>query len=105
MNKEMVQKIKANPKYTELVQKRTSLAVKLGLFVLAMYYVYILTIAFNPAILGTKLSDTGVMTVAFPVAALIIIVSFLTTVVYVTKANNEFEDLTNAIKEDVKELK
>jgi len=67
-----------------------------------MFYAYILVIAFNKDLLATKLGD-GVMTVAFPIGAAIIVISFITTLIYVRRANSEFEDLTNQIKEDVKD--
>ncbi len=103
MNAELAIRIQANPKYKELVSKRTGFALKLGIFVLAMFYTYILVIAFNKELLGVKLSEAGVMTWAFPVAAAIIIISFITTLIYVKRANGEFEDLTNSIQEDVKD--
>lgn len=103
MNDELVEKIKANPNYQELVKKRTGFALKLGIFVLVMFYAYILTIAFNPTVLGTKLGE-GVMTIAFPVAAAIIIISFITTLIYVKRANGEYEELTEKVREDVKDL-
>ena len=102
MNNDLVQKIKSNPKYQELVSKRSSFSLKLSIFVLAMFYAYILVIAFNKDLLATKLGD-GVMTVAFPIGAAIIVISFITTLIYVRRANGEFEDLTNQIKEDVKD--
>jgi len=102
MNDELVQRIKNNPDYKELVKKRTSFAIKLGIFVLVMFYAYILTIAFNPTVLGTRIGE-GVMTIAFPVAAAIIIISFITTLIYVRRANGEFEDLTEKVREDVKD--
>jgi len=102
MNDELVQRIKANPDYQELVTKRTAFAVKLGIFVLVLFYAFILTIAFDPTVLGTKTGD-GVMTVAFPIAAAIIIISFLTTLVYVKRANGEFEELTEKVREEVKD--
>ena len=102
MNNDLVQKIKSNPKYQELVSKRSSFSLKLSIFVLAMFYAYILVIAFNKDLLATKLGD-GVMTVAFPIGAAIIVISFITTLIYVRRANSEFEDLTNQIKEDVKD--
>ena len=102
MNDELVERIKANPNYKELVKKRTGFALKLGIFVLVMFYAYILTIAFNPTILGTKMGE-GVMTIAFPVAAAIIIISFITTLIYVRRANGEFEELTDKLREDVKD--
>ena len=103
MNENLVTKIKSNPKYKELVSKRNSFSLKLSLFVLVMFYAYIVVIAFDKELLATKIGE-GVMTVAFPVGAAIIIISFITTLIYVNRANNEFEDLTNEIKEDVKDL-
>ena len=102
MNDHLVEKIKANPNYQQLVKKRTSFAIKLGLFVLVMYYAYILTIAFNPSILGMKTGD-GVMTIAYPIGVAIIVISFLTTLIYVRRANGEFEDLIEKVREDVKD--
>lgn len=103
MDKDLVQKIKSNPKYQELVSKRNSFSLKLSFFVLTMFYAYILVIAFDKEILATKIGD-GVMTVAFPIGAAIIVISFISTLIYVNRANKEFEDLTNEIKDDVKDL-
>ncbi len=103
MDKDLVKKIKSNPKYNELVSKRNSFSLKLSLFVLAMFYGYVLVIAFNKEILATRIGD-GVMTIAYPIAAGIIVISFITTLIYVTRANSEFEDLEIAIKNDVKDL-
>ena len=103
MDKELVKKIKSNPKYNELVSKRSSFALVLSLFVLVMFYGYVLVIAFNKELLATKIGD-GVMTLAYPVGAAIIVISFITTLIYVSKANSEFEELETAIKNDVKDL-
>ena len=103
MESELVKKIKSNPKYNELVTKRNSFSLKLSLFVLAMFYGYVLVIAFNKEILATRIGD-GVMTIAYPIAAGIIVISFITTLIYVTRANSEFEDLEMSIKNDVKDL-
>ncbi len=102
MNDQLVSKIKANPNYQELVKKRTSFAIKLGIFVLVLFYAFILTIAFEPALLGIRTGD-GVMTIAFPIAAAIIIISFFTTLIYVKRANGEFEELIEKVREEVKD--
>lgn len=104
MDKELVKRIKANPKYAELVSKRNSFAVKLAVFILVIYYGFVLTIAFNKEFFATKLSAEGVMTVAWPIAVTIILIAFISTVIYVVKANGEFEDLEIAIKNDAKDL-
>ena len=103
MKEELVDRIENNPKYQELVSKRTSLGIKLGVFVLVMFYTFIMTIAFNKEVLATTIGD-GVTTIAFPIALAILIISFITTLIYVKRANGEFEDLTDDIKDDVKDL-
>ncbi|MBU0923471.1 DUF485 domain-containing protein, partial [bacterium] len=75
----------------------------LGVFVLVMFYAYILVIAFNKELLAVKIG-AGVTTIAFPIALAILVISFITTLIYVKRANGEFEDLTNEIKKDVKDL-
>ena len=103
MNDALVKRIKANPKYQELVSKRNAFSLKLSIFVLAMFYSFVLVIAFDKELLAIRLGE-GVMTVAFPVGAAIIIISFITTLIYVRRANGEFEELTDSIKDDVKDL-
>ena len=103
MNEELVEKIESNPKYKELVSKRNSFGIKLGVFVLVMFYAYILVIAFNKELLAAKIGD-GVTTIVFPIALAILVISFITTLIYVKRANGEFEDLTNEIKKDVKDM-
>ena len=68
-----------------------------------MFYAYILVIAFNKELLSAKIGE-GVTTIAFPIALAILVISFLTTLVYVRRANGEFDDLTNDIKKDVREF-
>lgn len=104
MDNKLIDRIKANPKYQELVSKRSSFAIKLAVFVLVVYYGFILTIAFNKEIFATKIAPDSLLTIALPIAVAIIIIAFLTTIVYVVKANGEFEDLTNDIKNDVKDV-
>jgi uncharacterized membrane protein (DUF485 family) len=103
MNDKLVERIESNPKYKELVSKRNSLGIKLGAFVLVMFYAYILVIAFDKELLATKIG-VGVTTIAFPIALAILILSFITTLIYVKKANGEFENLIKDIKKDVKDL-
>ena len=103
MNKELVERIKNNPKYKELTSKRSSFAIKLAIFVLVVYYGFVLTIAFNREFFATKIGD-GVMTVGWPMAVGIILIAFITTLIYVVKANGEFEDLELSIKNDVKDI-
>ncbi len=100
MHADLVEKIKNNPSYQELVSKRSSFAWKLTILMLAVYYAFILTIAFSPETLGTKIGD-GVMTLGIPVGIVIILFSFVLTGIYTRRANSEFDNLIKKIKEDV----
>lgn len=86
----MVDKIKSNPSYIELVSKRSGFAWKLTILMLVVYYAFILMIAFSPATLGTSISG-GMATIGIPVGIAIIIFAFVLTGIYVKRANSEFE--------------
>jgi uncharacterized membrane protein (DUF485 family) len=101
MDKEIIEKIKNNPSYQELLAKRGPFAWKLTILMLVVYYAFILTIAFSPVTLGTALGD-GVTTIGIPVGIIIIIFSFILTGIYTNRANSEFDKLVESIKEDVR---
>ncbi len=102
MDTKTVNRIKSNPKFQELVTKRSSFGIKLAIAILVIYYSFILVVAFYPDVLGTPLGD-GVMTVGIPVGIAIIISAFILTGMYVQRANGEFDDLTQQIKDDLRE--
>ncbi len=97
----MVNQILSNPKYQELVSKRSKFAWTLSIVILVVYYAFVLVIAFDPALLGAKIGD-GVISVGIPVGMGIIVLSFILTGVYVRRANSEFEALTQDIKNSLK---
>lgn len=68
-----------------------------------VYFAFILTIAFNPSLLGTPLAEGSVTTVGIPVGIAVIIFAFVLTGIYTNRANGEFDDLANKIKDSVKE--
>jgi len=103
MKKEQVQAIKNDPNFQELVTKRSTFAWTLTLAMLVVYFAFILTIAFNPSALGAPLSADSVTTVGIPVGIVIIIFAFILTGIYVRRANSEFDELTEKIKQAAKE--
>ena len=103
MRQELVDKIKANPDYQHLVKTRSAFAIKLTITMLVVYFAFILTIAFEPSLLGTPLSADSVTTIGIPIGMVIIVFAFILTGIYTKRANSEFDDLTNKIKKSVKE--
>lgn len=104
MKKEMIEQIKNDPNYQELVSKRSKFAITLTIVMLVVYFAFILTIAFEPALLGTPLSSDTVTTVGIPVGMAVIVFAFILTGIYTKRANSEFDDLNNKIKDSVKDL-
>ena len=103
MTKEQVEQVKNNPKYQKLVSERSKFAWTLSIIMLVVYYAFIMTIAFSPETLGTKIGS-GVMTVGIPVGIAIIFISFILAGIYVRRANGEFDQLTKEIREELGEL-
>ena len=104
MKKELVEQIKNDPNYQELVAKRSSFAIKLTIAMLVVYFAFILTIAFDPKLLGTPISSDSVTTIGIPIGMAVIVFAFVLTGIYTKRANGEFDDLSNKIKNSVKEL-
>ncbi|MDD5716725.1 MAG: DUF485 domain-containing protein [Sulfuricurvum sp.] len=102
MKQEMVDRIKNDPDFLHLVKARSSFAWTLTITMLVIYFGFVLTIAFDPSILGTPLSEGSVTTVGIPVGIAVIVIAFALTGIYVRRANSEFDALTTKIKNKVK---
>ncbi|EXI66331.1 MAG: Inner membrane protein YjcH [Candidatus Accumulibacter adjunctus] len=99
-NDDIVARIEANPKYHELVRKRTSYSIFMSILMIIAYYGYILLIAFNKEWLGTPLAPGMVMTIGIPLGVGVIVFTIAITNVYVRKANSDFDEMTaEVIKE------
>ncbi len=90
-------KIRSNPKFAELVAKRTRFAIVLSFVVLVPYYTFMFLVSMHPQIFAAKLSEGGVLTIGWPIAALLVIGGWLLTGVYVSRANGEFDRLNQEI--------
>lgn len=94
-------RITQNPKFKELVSKRTRLAFSLSLLVLVPFYIYMFLTSTAPALFTKPISEGGVITVGWPIAAAFVVGSWLLTGVYVWRANGEFDELSKEILKEV----
>ncbi len=104
MQQDLVHAIKSNPKYHEMVSKRATFSWLLAVVMLAIYYGFVLVIAFNKQVLAQPLfagPPASVATVGIPVGTSVILLAFLLTGIYVYRANTVFDKLNNEIKEEV----
>lgn len=101
MDKDWVTKVENNPKYQELVKKRSRFGWTLAALMLIIYYAFIMTIAFAPGFLSRPLSADTVITVGIPVGLGVIVSAFVLTGIYVWRANTEFDRMNNELKREV----
>ena len=93
--------IAANPKYQELITKRTRFRWTLTIIMLIAFFGYIGLIAFpaGKALLAQPIGD-GVTSLGIPVGIGLIVLTIFLTAVYVVRANSEFDRLTREIVEE-----
>lgn len=104
-NQDIVDRIKSDPAFHRLVKTRAVFAWTLSILMLAIYFGFILIIAFKAQIgniLGQPLAPGLVTTVGIPVGLGVIVSAFVLTGIYVVRANSTFDALTQQIKDKVK---
>jgi uncharacterized membrane protein (DUF485 family) len=99
----MLHDLKETTEYQDLIRKRSKSKWSLAFLMLAVYYGFILIIAFAPDFFAQKvgLEHTSLGIV---VGLGVILFSFIITGIYVNKANNEFEPLTEKLHKKAEEL-
>jgi len=100
MTTQNTQQILNNPKYQELVSKRSHFSWMLTAIMLLVYFSFILLIAFFPEVLASKVSEDSMITVGIPVGIAIIVFAFALTGIYVRRANSEFDSLLEQVKSE-----
>ncbi len=100
--KTLQEKIRANPKFAELVGKRTRFAIILSLVVLVPYYSFMLLVSLQPQIFAAKISEGSVITIGWPIAALLVIGGWLLTGVNINRANGEFDSITEELLKEAR---
>lgn len=99
MSDPIVEKISNNPKYQELKAKRNRFGWTLAIIMLIVYYGYIALIAFDKEFLAQPIGS-GVTTLGIPLGMGVIIFTIIITVIYVRRANTEYDAVTQEILKD-----
>ena len=103
MNDSIYQRIDTNPRFKELVAKRERFAWLLSLIMLGLYVAFILLIAFEPQVLGAKVSPDSSVTWGIPLGVGLILSAFVLTGIYVRRANGEFDRLNQEVLKEVQQ--
>lgn len=100
MNDDIVQRVKSDPNYRALKEKRSSFGWMLTWAMMIVYYGFTLLVAFNKEFMGTRIGD-GVITWGIPLGLFVILFTVLITGIYVRRANREYDELSDAIRAKV----
>jgi uncharacterized membrane protein (DUF485 family) len=102
MNDSLYQRIEQSPRFKELVAKRERFAWILSALMLGLYVAFILLIAFEPQVLGARISPDSPTTWGIPIGVGLILSAFVLTGIYVRRANGEFDEMTRVVLEEVR---
>lgn len=102
MSQSNTQNILDNPKFAELIRKRSAYQWTLSIIMLVIYFGFILIVAFGKGFLAQPLVAGGVMTIGIPIGVAVIVSAFILTGIYVNRANGEFDELNRQILEELK---
>lgn len=100
MSSEVYERIRRNPKFDELVSKRSRFAWMLTAVVLGLYFIFIMIVAFNPMLLAAPIWAGGKASIAWPIGAGLILLFWLLTGLYIRRANGEFDDINSQLIKD-----
>ncbi|MES2868666.1 MAG: DUF485 domain-containing protein [Pseudomonadota bacterium] len=95
------QTIRENPRYHSLVQSRSRLAFALSAIVLGLYALFVAAVSWHPHLL-LYVPLGGGLTNGIWAALILIVGSWLLTGLYVLRANNSFDKLTQTLLSEVK---
>lgn len=100
MSSAMYERMRANPKFKELVARRGRFAWTLAVIVLTLFYGFVMIVAFNPASLGQPVSEGSKWTVGVTLELCLFVFFWVLTALYVKRANTEFDALNQEIIKD-----
>ncbi|CAA9525480.1 MAG: Inner membrane protein YjcH, clustering with ActP [uncultured Sphingomonadaceae bacterium] len=96
---ERLARVASDPRYHMLVKRRGRFTWTLTCVMLAIFFGYILLIAFNKALLARPIGD-GATSIGIPIGLGVILAGIALTGIYVRRANREFDPLVRSLRED-----
>lgn len=97
MDQDVVRRVKSDPNYQKLVKTRSRFGWTLTWAVMIVYYGFTLLNSFDKEFMGSRIG-AGVMSWGVPLGLFVILFTVAVTGIYVRRANNEFDALTDAIQ-------
>ena len=103
MSSAMYERMRSNPKFQELVRTRGRFAWTLSTIVLVGFYGFVMVVAFAPAFLARPVAEGSALTIGVAAGLFIFVAFWLLTVLYVRRANSEFDGLTAEVVKEARD--
>jgi cation/acetate symporter len=100
MSSAIYERMRSNPRFQQLVRTRGRFAWTLAITVLAIFYGFVMLVAFRPALLGQPVTEGAALTRGVAGGLFIFVFFWLLTAMYVRRANTEFDALTRQIVDE-----
>jgi cation/acetate symporter len=97
MSSAIYARIRANPKFDQLVKTRSRFAWTLSAITLLAFYGFVMLVAFQPALLARPVAQGSMLTIGVAMGLTIFVSFWLLVAAYVRRANGEFDALTTDI--------
>jgi cation/acetate symporter len=98
----MYERMRSNPKFRHLVRTRGRFAWTLAITVLAVFYGFVMLVAFQPGLLGQPVREGSALTLGVAFGLFIFVSFWALTALYVRRANGEFDVLTEEIVKEAR---
>jgi cation/acetate symporter len=105
MSSAIYQRMRSNPRFDELVKRRSRFAWLLAVTVLAIFYGFVTLVAFAPGVLAAPVAEGSMLTLGVAAGLFMFLFFWLLTALYVRRANGQFDALTAEIIADAKEVR
>ncbi|MFK8333325.1 DUF485 domain-containing protein [Pseudomonas sp. BJa5] len=93
------ERLRQHPDFIQLVRRKQRLTWSLTLAMLAIYYGFVLLMAFAPGVLSQSLNG-GATSIGIPLAVVVILLSFVLTAYYVRQTNQVFDPLVAKLQQE-----
>ncbi|WP_205737199.1 DUF485 domain-containing protein [Acidovorax sp. HDW3] len=91
MSNPLYENIKRDPRYAQLVRERGRFAATLALLVIAVFFAFVLLVAFVPGVIALRLVEGSNLTLGVALGFSQFVFFCLLTWVYVRRANSDFD--------------
>ncbi len=97
MSSAVYARIRENPKFQELVVRRSRYSWFLSILVVVIFYGFVMVVAFNPKLIGAPVAEGSMWTIGIAFGLCMFIGFWLLTALYVHKANGEFDAISQEV--------